>query len=144
MLKNPLEDLIYQSQAGTGKTVAFAIAILSRCDPTKKFPQAVCISHTSHLVIHTGEVLRALAQFTDLKIAVHHKNNKGSMQKGEKIQEQILIITPGKMVSYCNEEKKKHGGHFSSGRIKTLVIDDVDNLLDSATEKERGIADPFT
>lgn len=130
--------MIYQSQAGTGKTAAFAITMLSRCNPAQKCPQAVCISHTIHLAQQTGEVLRELAQFTDIKVAVHHKIDQGYMlQEGQKIQEQVLVITPGKMAGYCKQEKKRHGGHFRSQDIKLLVIDEADNLLDTSVEKER-------
>ncbi|MEE6512830.1 hypothetical protein FKM82_020096 [Ascaphus truei] len=39
MLANPPQNLIAQSQSGTGKTAAFALAMLSRVDTSKKYPQ---------------------------------------------------------------------------------------------------------
>lgn len=39
LLANPPQNLIAQSQSGTGKTAAFVLAMLSRVDPTKNFPQ---------------------------------------------------------------------------------------------------------
>ena len=39
LLRHPFENLIFQSQPGTGKTAAFTLNILSRCDPTLKYPQ---------------------------------------------------------------------------------------------------------
>jgi hypothetical protein len=41
LLREPFENMVFQSQAGTGKTAAFALDILSRCDPTQPYPQ-VC------------------------------------------------------------------------------------------------------
>lgn len=33
------QNLIAQSQSGTGKTAAFVLAMLSHVDPSKKYPQ---------------------------------------------------------------------------------------------------------
>lgn len=39
LLAHPPSNLIAQSQSGTGKTAAFVLAMLSRADPAKKYPQ---------------------------------------------------------------------------------------------------------
>lgn len=39
LLADPPQNLIAQSQSGTGKTAAFVLAMLSRVDPDKKHPQ---------------------------------------------------------------------------------------------------------
>lgn len=39
LLADPPQNLIAQSQSGTGKTAAFVLAMLSRVDPDKKYPQ---------------------------------------------------------------------------------------------------------
>ncbi len=44
LLANPPKNLIGQSQAGTGKTAAFVLSMLSRVDFTQKVPQAVCLA----------------------------------------------------------------------------------------------------
>lgn len=55
--------MIAQSQSGTGKTAAFVIAMLSRVDTTKSYPQVLCLSPTYELAIQTGEVLAKMSQF---------------------------------------------------------------------------------
>lgn len=42
LLANPPQNLIAQSQSGTGKTAAFVLAMLSRVDPNNNWPQ---VSH---------------------------------------------------------------------------------------------------
>ena len=42
LLADPPCNLIAQSQSGTGKTAAFVLAMLSRVDPAKHYPQ-VCV-----------------------------------------------------------------------------------------------------
>lgn len=39
LLADPPQNLIAQSQSGTGKTAAFVLAMLSRVHPEKKYPQ---------------------------------------------------------------------------------------------------------
>ena len=56
--------MIAQSQSGTGKTAAFALAVLSRVDVKNQFPQVnklyqcillhLCISICMHLGFHEG------------------------------------------------------------------------------------------
>ena len=40
--------MIAQSQSGTGKTAAFVLTMLSRCDPTFSHPQVGSVSNTTH------------------------------------------------------------------------------------------------
>ena len=40
--------MIAQSQSGTGKTAAFVLTMLSRCDPTFSHPQVGTVSNTIH------------------------------------------------------------------------------------------------
>jgi len=55
--------MIAQSQSGTGKTAAFVLAMLSRVNPTKDYPQVLCLSPTYELAIQTGEVAAKMSRF---------------------------------------------------------------------------------
>lgn len=55
--------MIAQSQSGTGKTAAFVLAMLSRVDVTKNYPQVLCLSPTYELAIQTGEVAAKMSRF---------------------------------------------------------------------------------
>ncbi len=39
LLADPPQNMIAQSQSGTGKTAAFVLAMLSRVNPEQKWPQ---------------------------------------------------------------------------------------------------------
>lgn len=41
LLNNPPQNLIAQSQSGTGKTAAFSLAMLSRIDTSLNYPQVI-------------------------------------------------------------------------------------------------------
>lgn len=63
------QNMIAQSQSGTGKTAAFVLAMLSRVDPTKDYPQVLCLSPTYELAVQTGEVAAKMSRFcTEIKI----------------------------------------------------------------------------
>jgi ATP-dependent RNA helicase DDX19/DBP5 len=57
------QNMIAQSQSGTGKTAAFVLAMLSRTDVSKNYPHVVCLSPTFELAIQTGEVAKKMAKF---------------------------------------------------------------------------------
>lgn len=63
LLADPPINLIAQSQSGTGKTAAFTLAMLSRVDPSKPYPQVLCLSPTYELAIQTGEVATNMGAF---------------------------------------------------------------------------------
>lgn len=49
LLADPPQNMIAQSQSGTGKMAAFVIAMLCRVDPTKNYPQILCLSPTYYM-----------------------------------------------------------------------------------------------
>lgn len=55
--------MIAQSQSGTGKTAAFILAMLSRVDTSKPYPQVLCLSPTYELAVQTGEVTAKMSQY---------------------------------------------------------------------------------
>lgn len=55
--------MIAQSQSGTGKTAAFVLAMLSRVDPNRNYPQVVCLAPTLELAMQIGDAAIKMAQF---------------------------------------------------------------------------------
>lgn len=71
--------MIAQSQSGTGKTAAFVLAMLSRVDSSKPYPQVLCLSPTYELAVQTGEVASKMSQFCpeiNMKYAVRGEESK--------------------------------------------------------------------
>ena len=63
LLAKPSHNLVAQSQSGTGKTAAFVLALLSKLDTTKNYPQVICLSPTFDLTCQTGEVVKQMAKY---------------------------------------------------------------------------------
>ena len=59
LLSRHTQNLIAQSQSGTGKTAAFVLTMLSRIDLNLDYPQCLCLSPT-YEVIFKGITLATL------------------------------------------------------------------------------------
>uniref|UniRef100_T1HI83 RNA helicase n=1 Tax=Rhodnius prolixus TaxID=13249 RepID=T1HI83_RHOPR len=114
------QNMIAQSQSGTGKTAAFVLAMLSRVDPSLNYPQVLCLSPTYELAIQTGEVAARMGQFCDdirFKYAVRVPRNT-------KIEEHIIIGTPGKVLDWATKYK-----FFELSKITVFVLDEADVMI---------------
>jgi len=121
MLANPPRNLIAQSQSGTGKTAAFALSMLSRVDKSKKCPQAICLSPARELARQTLEVIEEMGKYTGItyKLIV-----PGSTERGERVDAQILVGTPGAMLGLSMKRL------IDMSAVKIFVLDEADNMLD--------------
>ncbi|KAF5303090.1 hypothetical protein FQR65_LT08421 [Abscondita terminalis] len=123
LLANPPQNLIAQSQSGTGKTAAFVLAMLSRVDPELRYPQVLCLSPTYELAVQTGEVAAHMSKFCP-EIEIKYAVRGEEMPRGVKVNEHIIIGTPGKVldwgVKYCS---------FDLSRINVFVLDEADVMI---------------
>lgn len=123
LLADPPQNIIAQSFFGTGKTVAFVLAVLSRVNTSKPYPQVLCLSPTYELAIQTGEVAAKMAQFCPdilLRIAVRGEE----IPRGEKLKEHIIIGTPGKILDWGLKYK-----HFDLKKVTVFVLDEADVMI---------------
>lgn len=123
LLADPPQNLIAQSQSGTGKTAAFVITMVSRVDTTLKYPQVLCLSPTYELAVQIGEATAKLAQFLpniNIKIAVRGE----SISPYEQLSEHIIIGTPGKLVDWSLKFRI-----FDLTKIKVFVLDEADIMI---------------
>lgn len=95
LLADPPQNLIAQSQSGTGKTAAFLLVSLQRVNTELEYPQVLILSPTFELSIQTAEIAQKMAKFT--KILFRHAH-KGEVKPSGKIHEHVIIGTPGKML----------------------------------------------
>ncbi|XP_063989355.1 DEAD-box helicase Dbp80-like [Diachasmimorpha longicaudata] len=123
LLADPPGNMIAQSQSGTGKTAAFVLAMLSRVDTSKSYPQVLCLSPTYELAIQTGEEAAKMSKHCPeikLKYAV-----RGEMlSRGEKITEHIIIGTPGKVLDWSLKFR-----FFDLTKINVFVLDEADVMI---------------
>ncbi|XP_049318947.1 ATP-dependent RNA helicase DDX19A isoform X4 [Astyanax mexicanus] len=133
MLAEPPQNLIAQSQSGTGKTAAFVLAMLSNVNPDNKWPQCLCISPTYELALQTGKVVEQMGQFyPEVKLAYAIRANK--MQKGSKIQAQIVIGTPGTVLDWFNKLRL-----MDPKMIRVFVLDEADIMIATSGHQDQSL-----
>ncbi|KAK7066548.1 ATP-dependent RNA helicase ddx25 [Halocaridina rubra] len=123
LLADPPTNMIAQSQSGTGKTAAFSLAMLSRIDPSRKCCQALCLSPTFELALQTYEQVKHIGKLcTDITIRVAVKGE--TAPRGERINEHIVIGTPGKVLYWVTKYKC-----LDLRQCKVFVLDEADVMI---------------
>ena len=113
-------DVVGESSTGSGKTLAFASGIIKRVVPGLGI-QGLVITPTRELA---EQVKDMLVQLSDLRIV--------SVYGGVSIDDQVrllrsadvVVATPGRLLDHI------HRGNIDLSRIKVLVLDEADRVLD--------------
>uniref|UniRef100_A0A8C2HEN0 RNA helicase n=1 Tax=Cyprinus carpio TaxID=7962 RepID=A0A8C2HEN0_CYPCA len=127
------QNLIAQSQSGTGKTAAFVLAMLSHVDPENKWPQCLCVSPTYELALQTGKVIEQMGKFyPEVQLVYAIRGNK--LERGTRLQEQIVIGTPGTVLDWCQKLK-----FIDPKKIKVFVLDEADVMIATQGHQDQSI-----
>ncbi|XP_017487846.1 PREDICTED: ATP-dependent RNA helicase DDX19A-like, partial [Rhagoletis zephyria] len=125
LLHTPPTNLIAQSQSGTGKTAAFLLASLYRVKPEVKEPQVIILAPTYELALQTGEVAQQMAKYRP-EITIKYVIRGEVLPRGTKLQDHILIGTPGKMIDWSLKYQ-----FFDIKKIRVFVLDEADVMIDT-------------
>lgn len=121
LVRSPPQNLIGQSQSGTGKTAAFALTMLTRVDINNPKPQALCLAPARELARQTLDVVNEMGKFTKITTGLAVPD---SYVKGQPIEGQIIVGTPGTVADQIRRRS------LDVSNIKILVLDEADNMLD--------------
>jgi len=124
LMANPPQNLVAQSQSGTGKTAAFLLASLKRVRVELNFPQVLILSPTLELAIQIADVAKKMAKYT--KITFRHVI-KGEARPPPNITEHVIIGTPGKMSDWVFRFRNI----FDIKNINVFVLDEADVMIDT-------------
>ena len=103
------QDVIGQSQTGTGKTAAFGIPCIEQIDPDDRYLQAVILCPTRELAIQVCEEFRKLLKYKDnIKVVPVYGGQPidrqiSALKKGA----QIIIGTPGRFMDHMRRHTIK-------------------------------------
>ena len=98
ILQPPHRNLIAQAHNGSGKTTCFTLGMLSRVDVSNPAPQALCICPTRELAIQNVMVMEKMGKYAKITIAYTADARWVGASRREKIVDQVVIGTPGKML----------------------------------------------
>jgi len=119
-------DLIAQAKTGSGKTAAFALALLTRLNPRHFAVQAMVLCPTRELADQVTQEIRRLARSEDnIKIlslcgGSTMRPQMASLEHGA----HIVVGTPGRIMDHLQRESLKLDA------LNTLVLDEADRMLD--------------
>jgi ATP-independent RNA helicase DbpA len=120
------KDLIAQAETGSGKTAAFALALLERLNPRRFAVQALVLCPTRELADQVTIEIRRLARATDnVKVVtlcggVALRGQRASLEQGA----HIVVGTPGRVMDHLARE------YLNLEALNTLVLDEADRMLD--------------
>jgi ATP-independent RNA helicase DbpA len=119
-------DLIAQAKTGSGKTAAFALALLTNLNPRRFAVQAMVLCPTRELAEQVTQEIRRLARFADnIKVVAlcggtPMRPQINSLEHGA----HIIVGTPGRMIDHLTR------GSLNLDALNTLVLDEADRMLD--------------
>lgn len=119
------KDILGCAQTGTGKTAAFGIPLVESLiqDPNS---MAVILAPTRELAQQIIEVLRKLAAnvaHTQSVLLIGGASMRDQFQALRR-NPRIVVATPGRLMDHLRRKS------INLGRVKTLVLDEADRMLD--------------
>lgn len=119
-------DVIAQAKTGSGKTAAFALALLAKLDARRFEAQALVLCPTRELADQVTTEIRRLARAEDnIKVVtlaggVPLRGQTTSLERGA----HVVVGTPGRVIDHLDR------GNLNLETLATLVLDEADRMLD--------------
>ena len=125
-------DVAGEAQTGTGKTIAFLVAVYNKLltEPAPEHrkpnqPRALIIAPTRELAIQIYNDAELIGRHCGLKLALAYGGTGyDAQQKAIADGADILIGTPGRLIDFF----KKHV--FNLKQVQALVLDEADRMFD--------------
>jgi ATP-dependent RNA helicase DbpA len=120
------KDVIAQARTGSGKTVAFGLALLARVDVELARVQALVLCPTRELADQVSAEVRRLARFiANLRVVTLCGGVPVRTQRpGLLTAPHVVVGTPGRILDHLARENLELGG------VRVLVLDEADRMLD--------------
>ena len=118
------QDVIGQSQTGSGKTAAFGLPILHTIQPGQKYVQSLIMSPTRELAMQVANALREYGSELGARVlAVYggqpYREQITALKKGV----DIVVGTPGRILDLIEKQILK------LDRLSSVILDEADEML---------------
>ncbi len=120
------KDIIGQAHTGSGKTAAFALAILEKVDGAKQYLQALVIVPTRELALQVTDEFNKLGRYTPIRAYSIYGGQSitPQIERLRKKTPQIVVATPGRLIDHMER------GTIEFQDIRFVVLDEADRMLD--------------
>ena len=122
------KSLLFQSETGTGKTLAFLLPILQKIDESDKNPQVIILSPTHEL---SSQIKSEIKKISDIKtiLCIGGTPLKRQMEI-LKEKPRVIIGSPVRIKELIYLKKIK------TQSIKTIIYDEIDRLVEPEIRDE--------
>jgi ATP-dependent RNA helicase DeaD len=116
-------DIIGQAQTGTGKTAAFGMPIVEKCEKGKT-PFALILEPTRELAVQVAEEINRIGAFKRISALPLYGGSSIERQiKALKRGVEVIVGTPGRVIDHIQRKTLKLSD------VKIVVLDEADEML---------------
>jgi len=128
-------DVIGIAETGSGKTLAFGLPCLNKLVESKRsrkpyHPTTVIISPTRELAMQIYDQLAKFADAVKAGVTCIYGGVRKDEQREALKTAAIVVATPGRLKDLQND------GSVNLGKVKYLVLDEADRMLDKGFEQD--------
>ena len=117
-------DVVVQAHTGSGKTAAFALAMLQDIQP-RHGSQGLIMAPTRELAIQISGEIKKFAKHTNINVAtVYGRQGMGIQLDALHRGVEIVVATPGRLIDHLKR------GSIELRDITHIVLDEADTMLD--------------
>lgn len=117
-------DVVGQAHTGSGKTAAFALAMLEKIQP-KQGIQGLIMAPTRELALQISEEIKKFGKHTGIRTAtVYGGQGMGIQLDTLHRGVEIVVATPGRLIDHLKR------GSIELRDITHIVLDEADTMLD--------------
>lgn len=122
------KDIIGEAFTGSGKTLAYLIPLFHKIDTSKREMQGIILAPTHELAIQIEEQIKLLSENSSVPVTslsiIGDVNINNQIKKLKDTKPHIIVGSTGRILDLIRKKK------ITAHTIKTIVIDEGDNLLD--------------
>ena len=123
------KDVIGKSATGSGKTLAFGAPIIEKISK-KEGIKALILTPTRELTEQVSKSLSLFSRYKNLKVVSVYGGVSIILQIKDLRDADIVVSTPGRLLDHISR------GTIDLSKIKTLVLDEADRMLDMGFFKD--------
>ncbi len=122
------KDIIGEAFTGSGKTLAYLLPLFHKVDTSKREMQGLILAPTHELAKQIEDQIKLLAENSSFPITslsiIGDVNINNQIKKLKEIKPHIIVGSTGRILDLIRKKK------ITAHTIKTIIIDEGDNLLD--------------
>jgi ATP-dependent RNA helicase DeaD len=117
-------DIVGQAQTGTGKTAAFGIPIVEKCQNGRN-PFAIVLEPTRELAVQVAQEVHKIGKYKKISVLPVYGGTSIDRQiKAFQRGVNVVVGTPGRVIDHLNRKS------ISLSEVKIVVLDEADEMLD--------------